>query len=1380
MRPEKLTISAFGPYAGQTEIDFTRLGDHGLYLITGDTGAGKTTIFDAITFALYGEASGEVRESGMFRSKYAKDQTPTFVELVFSYHEKRYRVMRNPEYLRPKGRGTGLTLQKADAQLYFESDTERIPVSRARDVTKAVTGILGLDYRQFTQIAMIAQGDFQKLLLADTASRSEIFRRIFHTGLYQRLQERLKEETAQQRSEYDEIRKSVSQYLNSAVCDGSLPEYEEWKKLKNSGFDGSAVRGLELLREILKKGEQEECRLEEQITHADEEIRRETELLEKARQTEELCEKLEEGRKKLERLEPEAAQVQAAWEEQKSLDPLREELKERLVILEQRKAECTELEENMRQQEQVYGQLRLDKERLTARQAEREKMTKLLEQKQKEAAAFDSLEAEEVRLQNNKRDLARKQKELELYLGELREAVGRLKQAGRDLDQEQKKERSLAGICEEKQRQADSMKDYGMRLAGVQAERKNLERAAKSLSSCKESRKETQDCIAREKERIKSLAEKETELGNRLAACSTDPEELQRVEREEAESRTEEESCRENRESCRLLLKKYREAKEEQERLEQETDEAAGKNAEAAERIRSVQEQWEAVRDSELYLEQKKTVQAACEEKYGKLQEWEKQKKRLDERKKTAGQGQKQYLELSAHRKRLHAEYEHMYAVFLDAQAGVLAANLKEGAPCPVCGSAHHPKLAVIPKETVDRERLEQKKKELSAADERLQEASALTGALLQQIKEEEEQLEAARIHWSDEDVQSLKKELEREIAALKREQEKLRADAVRKKKLEEVLQTEQEEQRRIQEMLHRKEIELARANSRSRNLKDQLEPMKVWETRFEQAADRHSRALNSKKAYEQRMYEEKCLKEQQKELHEKRQEAEQRLRVQEGKLAELFRQEEESCKEAEQLIRDILIPGEDMQVCLERAGAAAGKQEKELSEGIRRLEQIRKELEKDSRQLEESRQRLQKQRDALAAEKSREESARKHLADWLMDHFSDGTACTQEELQAAVQSAHKRIEEEGQILLRAQKEYGQRFRRKQELDQETERLQTQIKAQEEAVREAQDELTRKEARYREAQRQLSQQKEKLQGQSAEQAAKELSVCREQSEKLKEQYRRVQDAYSSCQEQLKKLQGAVSMLQEQLQNRELLDAEEIKTRRQQKADQREELDKKRREQFSANGRNRDSLERAGRQQDRMAECEKRYVWLKALSDTANGTLNGKQKIELETYVQTAYFDRILRRANVRLMTMSRGQYELRRREDGENRKEKAGLDLNVIDHYNATERSVKTLSGGESFQASLSLALGLSDEIQCGAGGIRLDTMFVDEGFGSLDEDSLSQAVKALSDLAGSSRMVGIISHVSELKERIGKKIVVTKNRGSGEPGSSVQTVIEE
>ena len=179
MKPLKLVISAFGPYAGEVEISLEELGQQGVYLITGDTGAGKTTIFDAITFALYGEASGNNREAIMFRSKYAKPETPTFVELEFLYQGKKYIVRRNPEYDRPKTRGEGFTRQKAEATLTFPDD--RPPVTRASEVTKAIVELIGLDRNQFSQIVMVAQGDFLKLLFAKTEERSKIFRDIFHT-----------------------------------------------------------------------------------------------------------------------------------------------------------------------------------------------------------------------------------------------------------------------------------------------------------------------------------------------------------------------------------------------------------------------------------------------------------------------------------------------------------------------------------------------------------------------------------------------------------------------------------------------------------------------------------------------------------------------------------------------------------------------------------------------------------------------------------------------------------------------------------------------------------------------------------------------------------------------------------------------------------------------------------------------------------------------------------------------------------------------------------------------------------------------------------------------------------------------------------------------
>ena len=193
MRPIKLSMSAFGPYAGKTVLELDQLGTRGLYLVTGDTGAGKTTIFDAITYALYGEASGDNREPSMFRSKYADPAVPTEVELIFSYGGKQYTVKRNPEYERPKTRGEGFTTQKAEATLTYPDG--RV-VTKQREVDSAIRDIMGVDRSQFLQIAMIAQGDFLKLLLASTEDRKKIFRQIFKTQRYQALQEKLKQESA--------------------------------------------------------------------------------------------------------------------------------------------------------------------------------------------------------------------------------------------------------------------------------------------------------------------------------------------------------------------------------------------------------------------------------------------------------------------------------------------------------------------------------------------------------------------------------------------------------------------------------------------------------------------------------------------------------------------------------------------------------------------------------------------------------------------------------------------------------------------------------------------------------------------------------------------------------------------------------------------------------------------------------------------------------------------------------------------------------------------------------------------------------------------------------------------------------------------------------
>ena len=253
MRPLNLTISAFGPYKDETFIDFTKLGEKGMYLITGDTGAGKTTIFDAICFALYGEPSGSSRDPRMFRCKYSDAKVPTYVELLFSYHGKEYRIRRNPEYERPALRGGGTTTQKADALLELPGGREA--VTKTSEVTKEVEKIIGLSKDQFTQIAMIAQGDFMKLLLSDTTERSKIFRQIFMTGRYQRLQEILKKEA--NKAENDYKFKSAIATDNIAQIQVRSEDQEEQKRF----LECSKADEIEAFIDDIDKEDKEDLKL---------------------------------------------------------------------------------------------------------------------------------------------------------------------------------------------------------------------------------------------------------------------------------------------------------------------------------------------------------------------------------------------------------------------------------------------------------------------------------------------------------------------------------------------------------------------------------------------------------------------------------------------------------------------------------------------------------------------------------------------------------------------------------------------------------------------------------------------------------------------------------------------------------------------------------------------------------------------------------------------------------------------------------------------------------------------------------------------------------------------------------------------------------------
>ncbi len=247
MRPTRLEMSAFGPYAEVVSLDMERLGERGLYLITGDTGAGKTTIFDAIAFALYGEPSGAFRKADMMRSKYADRDRETYVELSFTHKDKYYTIRRNPTYERPSKRGDGIAKTNASATLTLPDGSV---VTKVKDATDKIIELLGVNREQFLQIAMIAQGDFLRLLNAGTKERQEIFSSIFHTEAYDTLTLRVKELARSLGDDRIKTAEAIRLHLGTAI----IPEGYEGKEKISEAVGGEAVpcaRQAEELCEII-------------------------------------------------------------------------------------------------------------------------------------------------------------------------------------------------------------------------------------------------------------------------------------------------------------------------------------------------------------------------------------------------------------------------------------------------------------------------------------------------------------------------------------------------------------------------------------------------------------------------------------------------------------------------------------------------------------------------------------------------------------------------------------------------------------------------------------------------------------------------------------------------------------------------------------------------------------------------------------------------------------------------------------------------------------------------------------------------------------------------------------------------------------------------
>lgn len=272
MKPLYLTLSAFGPYAGRTELDFAKFGGSGLFLIGGDTGAGKTALFDAITFALYGETTGENRKTTMLRSDFAAPEAETFVELTFTHRGRTYRVRRWPEQQRAAKRGSGIVKSPPRAELIREPEE---PVSGAVAVTAAIVKLLGIDAKQFAQVSMLAQNDFTRLLNAPSADRAAILRQIFDTADHQRLGQAAVQHAREADEACRRLEEVLLMHVNSLLGAGADQETAaELQKVQDAHDAFAAAGAVELAKRLLEFDEAIEAKQNEVMADLDEKIAR--------------------------------------------------------------------------------------------------------------------------------------------------------------------------------------------------------------------------------------------------------------------------------------------------------------------------------------------------------------------------------------------------------------------------------------------------------------------------------------------------------------------------------------------------------------------------------------------------------------------------------------------------------------------------------------------------------------------------------------------------------------------------------------------------------------------------------------------------------------------------------------------------------------------------------------------------------------------------------------------------------------------------------------------------------------------------------------------------------------------------------------------------